>query len=160
MSFIVNVSTIVDNEKKFNILCHHMAKDNFSLASNYVKDIFTKSISNKDKFINLTKACFLALRTPLLCLPFVNRVTQLFLRLLSPKLTKEFVSSLDFFKTVEERKLRYSVQSFVDACIFYQTDPKTGFADKGRFIRKIRESLDEKGKEELLSKQAIHTRPP
>ncbi|HEV3270482.1 MAG TPA: hypothetical protein VGZ69_07560, partial [Candidatus Rhabdochlamydia sp.] len=108
MNFIENVSTIIDNEKKFNILCHHMAKSNFSLASNYVEDIFTKSVSNKDKFINLTKACFLALRIPLLYLPLANRVTQIFLHLLSPKLTKEFVDSPGFFKTIEERKLRYS----------------------------------------------------
>lgn len=160
MSLIGNVSTILDNEKRFNILCHHMAKNNFSLASNYVEDIFTKSISNKDKFIHLTKTCFLALRIPLLYLPLVNRVTQLFLRLLSPKLTKQFVVDSPNFFQVEELKIRYSVKSLVNACIVYQTNPENKTQDIVKFIKEIRKTLDEKGLKELKDKQYTHAVPP
>ncbi|PWU16327.1 MAG: hypothetical protein C5B45_00730 [Chlamydiae bacterium] len=72
MNLTVNISILIDNENKFNILCRHVAKNNFLLASKYLKDIFTKSISNKGKLIHLTKACFLVLRTPLLYLPLVT----------------------------------------------------------------------------------------
>jgi hypothetical protein len=52
------------------------------------------------------------------------------------------------------------VKSFVDACIFYRTDPETRFEDKAKFIRNIRKALDEKGKEELMNKLVIHAEPP
>ena len=92
-----------------------MAKNNFSLASKYIKDIYTTSISNKYKLIDFTKACLLVLRIPLLYSPLVNRITQFFLRLLSPKLTKEFVVDSSNFFQVEEIKIRYRVKSLVNA---------------------------------------------
>jgi len=137
-----------------------MAKNNFSLASKYIKDIYTTSISNKYKLIDFTKACLLVLRIPLLYSPLVNRITQFFLRLLSPKLTKEFVVDSSNFFQVEEIKIRYRVKSLVNACIVYQTNPENKTQDIVKFIKEIRKVLDEKGLNELKNKQYIHAVPP
>ncbi|PWU16328.1 MAG: hypothetical protein C5B45_00735 [Chlamydiae bacterium] len=70
------------------------------------------------------------------------------------------MNSPNFFQTVEERKIRYSVKSFVNACIVCQIDSKTQPEDKIKFIKKIRETLDQKGKEKLNKQLAIHAVPP
>lgn len=118
--------SIAQKEIAFNAFCRGMATDNLVLARQYAKDavsdIFTRSMNNskitlpslkdrcinfKDGFIKFIKAFGLVARAPILCLPLVNRTTQLTLRLLSPKLSLDSVISSDFYKK-DEIEVRYS----------------------------------------------------
>ncbi|HEV3269122.1 MAG TPA: hypothetical protein VGZ69_00525 [Candidatus Rhabdochlamydia sp.] len=83
-----------------------MAKNNLSLAYSYITDIFNDSISHKDKCNQIIKASLLTVRSFLLCVPFVNRITQFALRILSPELTGE-VSS---YFGEEELEIRYGTE--------------------------------------------------
>lgn len=92
---------------EFNGFCHAMAKSNWSSAYNYITDIFNNSVGYKDKCNKIIKASLLTVRGFLLYIPFVNRITQLALRILSPELTREFIESPSCFGK-EELKIRYS----------------------------------------------------
>ena len=110
---------IVQKEIAFNSLCRGMATDNLSLAKQYAQDAMTgafarftnnskgTSLTLKNRCINLAKASGLAARAPLLYIPFVNRITQLALRFLSPELTNTCINSSSFFKR-DEMHVRYS----------------------------------------------------
>ena len=110
---------LLKNEIRFNMDCHKMAKENWSLAYDYVTDIFLergyiidvfngpmscKYIDYKDIGNNIVKAYSLTVRSFLLYIPFINRITQFALRILSPKLTYE---CFDLFG-VKELNIRYS----------------------------------------------------
>lgn len=119
------MNTRVQKEIAFNLYCHEMAKDNVLLACNYMKSTLTgilaypnpiskttESISLKDRCINLIKAPLLLLRTPLLYLPLINRVTQLALRFLSPQQAADFVKTSSCFSK-EELRIRYNHNTLV-----------------------------------------------
>ncbi|MGB7128667.1 MAG: hypothetical protein WBD50_06235 [Candidatus Rhabdochlamydia sp.] len=107
------MTPILNNEIKFNVLCHTMAKNNLSLACNYITDIFNGSMSHKDRCSKAIKASLLAVRGFLLCIPFVNRITQFALRILSPELT---IRSFFYFGE-EELEIRYGIKTFLKTFI-------------------------------------------
>jgi hypothetical protein len=96
-----------------------MARSNVDLAIVYIKDFiqnsptYSKNNSHtpplplKERCTNLAKASGLLARAPLLCLPLVNRVTQLALRFLSRKL------SIDYIFPREESAVRYSKEELL-----------------------------------------------
>ena len=115
-SILQTMNSTVQKEIAFNSYCREMAKNNVSLACSYIKSAvigaFTHPVSNsitslafKDRCMNLIKTPLLLLRSPLLCLPLANRVTQLALRLLSPKLSIDCINS---FSSNKEVNIRYS----------------------------------------------------
>ena len=119
------MNTRVQKEIAFNLYCREMAKDNVLLACNYMKSTLTgilaypnpiskttESVSLKDRCINLIKAPLLLLRTPLLYLPLINRVTQLALRFLSPQQAADFVKTSSCFSK-EELRIRYNHNTLV-----------------------------------------------
>lgn len=103
------MASVLNNEMEFNGFCHVMAKSNWSSAYNYITDIFNNSVSYKDKCNKVIKASLLTVRGFLLYIPFVNRITQLALRILSPELSEEFIES-PFCFGEEELKIRYSTE--------------------------------------------------
>ena len=105
------MASVLNNEMEFNDFCHVMAKNNWSLAYNYMTDIFHRSVSYKDKCNKVIKASCLTLREGLLYIPLVNRITQLALRILSLELTKEFIESPSCFE--EEELKRYSTEALL-----------------------------------------------
>lgn len=113
------MTSILNNEIKFNVLCHIMAKNNLSLACNYITDIFNDSISHKDRCNKTIKASLLIVRGFLLCIPFINRITQFALRILSPELTTESFS--DFGE--EELEIRYSAEVLLSYCLQGSQNP-------------------------------------
>lgn len=102
----------IQKEVNFNLSCYVMARTNILQAKACMKAVVTsilasftgKSMSLKDRCTNFAKASGLLVRAPLLCIPFVNRATQLALRLLSPK---SLLSDLDSYP-LHEIKIRYS----------------------------------------------------
>lgn len=116
------MTSIAKNELHFNLACHEMAKSNLLLAYQYTIDLSPNFLSRylpkpasasfalKDRCINLIKAPLLSLRALLLCVPIVNRVTQLALRFLSPRKLDEFVKSspMHFRPKKKELEIRYS----------------------------------------------------
>ncbi len=102
------MASVLSNEIQFNVFCHVMAKNNWSLAYNYITDIFNNSVSYKDKCNKVIKASLLTVRGFLLYTPFVNRITQLALRILSPELT---IKSFFYFEEKkEDLMIRYSTE--------------------------------------------------
>lgn len=101
---------IVAEEIHFHSSCRAMAKSNLSLAYKYITDIATDSITNKDRCSRIIKAVLLSVRSCLLFIPLVNRIIQLTLRLLFPKLTIEFIESVSCFGK-EETKIRYTTET-------------------------------------------------
>lgn len=118
ISILQTATSAVRTELAFNSLCREMAKDNISLACNYIKSAVTgvsthfihgstTSVSFKNRCINLIKAPLLLLRAPLLYLPLTNRVTQLTLCFLFPQKPTDFVEASLFHPTESELKVRY-----------------------------------------------------
>ncbi|QZA58724.1 hypothetical protein [Candidatus Rhabdochlamydia porcellionis] len=116
-SILQTATSVIRAELAFNSLCREMAKDNISLAYNYIKSAVTgvsthlingstASISLKNRCINLIKAPLLLLRAPLLCLPLTNRVTQLALCFLFSQKPADFASP--FHLTNAELMVRYN----------------------------------------------------
>lgn len=106
------MASILNNEMEFNDFCHAMAKSNWPSAYNYITDIFNNSVGYKDKCNKVIKASLLTVRGDPLYISFVNRITQLALRVLSPEPTKEFIESPSCFGE-EELKIRYSAEVFL-----------------------------------------------
>ncbi|QZA59062.1 hypothetical protein [Candidatus Rhabdochlamydia porcellionis] len=104
------MACVLDNEMEFNGFCHIMAKSNWSSVYNYITAIFKNSVSYKNKCNKVIKASLLTVKETPLYMPFVNRITQLVLRILSPELTGEFVESPSYFGE-EELKIRCSTEN-------------------------------------------------
>ncbi len=122
------MTSIAKNELHFNLSCYEMAKNNLSLAYKYAIDLSPNFLSRylpepasfelKDKCFNLiVKAPLLSLRAFSLCVPILNRITQLALRYLSPKDPSDFINSCPFPPKKSELNVRYPVfieESFKD----------------------------------------------
>ncbi|PWU15332.1 MAG: hypothetical protein C5B45_02860 [Chlamydiae bacterium] len=120
-SLLQSATSAIQKEMVFNSHCRNMAKDNALLACNYVKSTFTGILAHpvptirqtnpiglKDRCVHLIKAPLLLLRSPLLYLPLINRVTQLALRFLSPEYFNFRSSSPFRYVKSTELKIRYN----------------------------------------------------
>ena len=116
-SILQAATSAVENEIAFNSNCREMAKNNVSLACNYIKSALTgvfthptngstTSVALKDRCLNSIKTPLLLVRASLLSVPLINRIIQIGLRLLSPQLTADSVQPCPFTKV--ELKIRYN----------------------------------------------------
>lgn len=129
--------SILQNERAFQSSCYQMATSNVALADSYLRSFFTGVFTHspptlaqlvlkciptepakptsvqlglKHRCANLVKASLLLIRVPFLCmlpLPFLNRITQLALRCLSPRNPVDFIKACVSPLTIAEFKIRY-----------------------------------------------------